>query len=94
MTSLIIGARTEEQLADNLAAAELKLVEELERLDKVSAPPLHLPLWHQAKTAAAALPRRPRPCSGATCSRASAASTRVRGGRRALLADPRGEFPF
>jgi aryl-alcohol dehydrogenase-like predicted oxidoreductase len=53
VSSLVIGARTEEQLADNLAAAELELSEqERRRLDEVSAPPLIYPHWHQAKTAA------------------------------------------
>jgi aryl-alcohol dehydrogenase-like predicted oxidoreductase len=52
VTSLVIGARTSEQLADNLAAADLVLTaQERERLDKVSAPPLLYPYWHQAKTA-------------------------------------------
>jgi aryl-alcohol dehydrogenase-like predicted oxidoreductase len=52
VTSLVIGARTGEQLADNLAAADLVLTaEERARLDKVSAPPLIYPYWHQAKTA-------------------------------------------
>ncbi len=52
VTSLVIGARTAEQLADNLAAAELKLSDEQRaRLDEVSAPPLLYPYWHQAKTA-------------------------------------------
>jgi aryl-alcohol dehydrogenase-like predicted oxidoreductase len=52
VTSIVIGARTEEQLADNLAAAELRLSEEeRRRLDEVSAPPLIYPYWHQAKTA-------------------------------------------
>jgi aryl-alcohol dehydrogenase-like predicted oxidoreductase len=52
VTSLIVGARTEEQLADNLAAAELALTaDERKRLDAVSAPPLLYPYWHQAKTA-------------------------------------------
>lgn len=51
VTSLIIGARTEEQLADNLAAAQLSLGEdEIARLDDVSAEPLRYPYWHQAKT--------------------------------------------
>jgi aryl-alcohol dehydrogenase-like predicted oxidoreductase len=51
--SLIIGARTDEQLADNLAAAELTLsADERARLDEVSAPPLLYPYWHQANTAA------------------------------------------
>ena len=53
VASVVVGARTEEQLADNLAAAELELTtEERERLDAVSAPPLLYPFWHQAKTAA------------------------------------------
>ncbi len=52
VTSLVIGARTTGQLADNLAAADLVLTaDERERLDKVSAPPLIYPYWHQAKTA-------------------------------------------
>ncbi|MGD0687213.1 MAG: aldo/keto reductase [Streptosporangiaceae bacterium] len=52
VTSLVIGAKTGEQLADNLAAAELVLTaEERGRLDKVSEPPLIYPYWHQAKTA-------------------------------------------
>jgi aryl-alcohol dehydrogenase-like predicted oxidoreductase len=53
VASLIVGARAEEQLADNLAAADLRLGEdERARLDAVSAPPLLYPYWHQAKTAA------------------------------------------
>ncbi|MGA8479872.1 MAG: aldo/keto reductase [Chthoniobacterales bacterium] len=52
VTSLVIGARTEEQLADNLAAASVRLApEERARLDKASAPVLLYPYWHQAKTA-------------------------------------------
>ena len=52
ITSLVIGARTGEQLGDNLAAAELTLTaEQRARLDEVSAPPLLYPYWHQAKTA-------------------------------------------
>jgi aryl-alcohol dehydrogenase-like predicted oxidoreductase len=52
VTSLIVGARTEEQLADNLASAELTLsADEISRLDDVSAEPLRYPYWHQAKTA-------------------------------------------
>lgn len=52
VTTVIIGARTDEQLADNLKAANLQLsAEERERLDKVSAQPLRYPFWHQAKTA-------------------------------------------
>jgi aryl-alcohol dehydrogenase-like predicted oxidoreductase len=53
VTSVIVGARTEEQLADNLAADGLTLSEdERERLEAVSRPPLLYPYWHQAKTAA------------------------------------------
>ena len=53
VSSLVIGARTEEQLADNLAAADLELsAEERARLDELSAPPLIYPHWHQAKTSA------------------------------------------
>jgi aryl-alcohol dehydrogenase-like predicted oxidoreductase len=52
VTSLVIGAKTAEQLADNLSAAELALTaEERDRLDKASEPPLIYPYWHQAKTA-------------------------------------------
>jgi aryl-alcohol dehydrogenase-like predicted oxidoreductase len=52
VTSLVIGARTEEQLADNLAAASVRLApEERARLNKASAPVLLYPYWHQAKTA-------------------------------------------
>jgi aryl-alcohol dehydrogenase-like predicted oxidoreductase len=53
VTSVIVGARNEEQLTDNLAAAELALTdEEVGRLDAVSAQPLLYPYWHQAKTSA------------------------------------------
>jgi aryl-alcohol dehydrogenase-like predicted oxidoreductase len=52
VTSLVIGARTAEQLTDNLAAAALQLTDaERDQLDKASAPPLIYPYWHQAKTA-------------------------------------------
>jgi aryl-alcohol dehydrogenase-like predicted oxidoreductase len=52
VTSVVIGARTSEQLADNLAAADLSLTqEERAKLDEVSRPPLLYPYWHQAKTA-------------------------------------------
>jgi aryl-alcohol dehydrogenase-like predicted oxidoreductase len=53
VATVVIGARTEEQLADNLAAADLALSEdERARLDRASAAPLPYPHWHQAKTAA------------------------------------------
>lgn len=52
VTSLIIGARDDEQLADNLGAASLVLSDdERTALDKVSAPELVYPYWHQANTA-------------------------------------------
>src|ERR1039457_315693 len=52
VTSLVIGARTDEQLADNLAAASLTLsADQRAQLDQVSAPLLICPYWHQAKTA-------------------------------------------
>jgi aryl-alcohol dehydrogenase-like predicted oxidoreductase len=52
VTSLVIGARTTEQLADNLAATSLHLTEaERAELDQASAPPLIYPYWHQANTA-------------------------------------------
>jgi aryl-alcohol dehydrogenase-like predicted oxidoreductase len=52
IVSLVIGARNETQLLDNLGAAELRLNDdEQSRLDKVSAPPLLYPYWHQLATA-------------------------------------------
>lgn len=53
ITGVVIGARTDEQLVDNLRAAEVRLTDaEQARLSTVSAPPLLYPYWHQAKTAA------------------------------------------
>jgi aryl-alcohol dehydrogenase-like predicted oxidoreductase len=52
VSTVVIGARTDEQLADNLKAAELALSDaERDRLEEVSRPPLPYPLWHQVKTA-------------------------------------------
>jgi aryl-alcohol dehydrogenase-like predicted oxidoreductase len=52
ISSVIIGARSDEQLADNLGAAELELhVDEHARLEQVSRPPLPYPFWHQLRTA-------------------------------------------
>lgn len=49
VTSVIVGARTSDQLRDNLAAAELELSEaEIAQLDDVSGEPLRYPYWHQA----------------------------------------------
>jgi aryl-alcohol dehydrogenase-like predicted oxidoreductase len=51
VTSVIVGARTPEQLRDNLAAADLVLTEdEITALDDVSGEPLRYPFWHQAAT--------------------------------------------
>jgi aryl-alcohol dehydrogenase-like predicted oxidoreductase len=48
--TVIIGARNERQLADNLAAATWSLTaDEVARLDTVSALPLPYPYWHQQK---------------------------------------------
>jgi aryl-alcohol dehydrogenase-like predicted oxidoreductase len=53
VSTVIVGARTDEQLADNLAAADLELsAEEHAQLEQVSRPPLPYPFWHQAATAA------------------------------------------
>jgi len=52
VTSLIVGARTDEQLADNLKAADVVLsADERRMLDDVSKQVLPYPHWHQAKTA-------------------------------------------
>lgn len=52
VTTLVIGARTEEQLATNLAAADFTLADEdFQLLDDVSRPPLIYPYWHQARNA-------------------------------------------
>lgn len=46
VTSVIIGAKNDEQLTDNLAAPEIELsVDELARLDKVSVLPPEYPGW-------------------------------------------------
>lgn len=52
ITSLVIGARNEQQLKQNLPCVALKLTqEERDKLDTVSAPTLLYPYWHQASTA-------------------------------------------
>ena len=56
ISTVIIGARNEVQLADNLAAAALVLsAEERARLDAVSAAPVLYPYWHQLLTASSRL---------------------------------------
>jgi aryl-alcohol dehydrogenase-like predicted oxidoreductase len=46
--SVIIGARTEKQLRDNLAAASFALTrDQVAKLDEASAPQVAYPYWHQ-----------------------------------------------
>jgi aryl-alcohol dehydrogenase-like predicted oxidoreductase len=50
--TVIIGARNEQQLRDNIAAASWALTDaEVENLDNVSALPPPYPYWHQQKFA-------------------------------------------
>jgi len=52
VASVVIGARTEAQLKDNLAAAAVTLTdEERKSLDTVSLPALLYPYWHQRDVA-------------------------------------------
>ena len=52
ISSVLVGARTDEQFADNLRAIDLNLTaEQRARLDEVSRPRLLYPYWHQAKAA-------------------------------------------
>jgi aryl-alcohol dehydrogenase-like predicted oxidoreductase len=52
VSSVIIGARNEHQLCDNLAAARWTMTdEEVQRLDRVSAVALPYPHWHQLQFA-------------------------------------------
>jgi hypothetical protein len=60
VASVILGARTVEQLEDNLAAATWRLTsEEVARLDQVSALPEPYPSWHQHKFGLERNPRVP-----------------------------------
>ncbi|MBB5159538.1 aldo/keto reductase [Saccharopolyspora phatthalungensis] len=53
VASVLIGARTQAQLRDNLGAAEVVLAEdEFAALDTISTPDLIYPHWHQATLAA------------------------------------------
>ncbi len=48
VATLIIGARTEAQLRDNLKTVEFRLApEQVKRLDRASSRPLIYPYWHQ-----------------------------------------------
>jgi aryl-alcohol dehydrogenase-like predicted oxidoreductase len=58
--TVVIGARNEDQLRDNLAAATWRLTaEEVTRLDEVSALPEPYPYWHQHKFGIERNPRIP-----------------------------------
>ena len=58
--TVIVGARDESQLKDNLAAATWRLsAEDVARLDEVSALPEPYPMWHQHKFAVERNPRLP-----------------------------------
>lgn len=58
--TVIIGARDEAQLRDNLAAAGWRLsAEEMAQLDEVSALPEPYPMWHQHKFGIERNPRLP-----------------------------------
>jgi aryl-alcohol dehydrogenase-like predicted oxidoreductase len=51
VATVVIGARNEKQLRDNLGAAEFKLsTEQVARLDGASARPPIYPYWHQQRT--------------------------------------------
>ena len=57
VTSVIVGARKIEQLADNIAASDLTLTEQdLAELDEVSRPPVSYPNWIQAAFGPARIP--------------------------------------
>lgn len=52
VSSVVIGARKDAQLVDNLGAVDVRLgAEEIELLDQISAPELIYPHWHQSMTA-------------------------------------------
>lgn len=58
VSNVIMGARNEEQLRENLAAAEIRLTpEQIAKLDAASARPAPYPAWHQMQFKA----RNPRP---------------------------------
>ena len=50
IATVVVGARDEAQLRDNLGAVEFKLsAEQIKRLDQVSARPAAYPYWHQQR---------------------------------------------
>jgi aryl-alcohol dehydrogenase-like predicted oxidoreductase len=59
ISTIVLGARNEEQFRQNLGALEVKLsAEQVVRLDKASERPLAYPYWHQRRTS---LDRNPPP---------------------------------
>lgn len=59
IATVVIGARNEAQLRENLGAADFKLTgEQVKRLDEASKQPLVYPYWHQRRTS---LDRNPPP---------------------------------
>ena len=60
VSTVLVGARNEQQLRDNLAATQWKLTaEEMARLDGVSATPAPYPNWHHRRFAAERNPMLP-----------------------------------
>lgn len=60
VSTVILGARDDAQLSDNLAAATWRLeADEVKRLDEVSAMPEPYPYWHQHKFGLERNPRLP-----------------------------------
>ncbi len=58
VTSIIIGAKTTDQLKDNLGAVELRLTdEEVAALDEVSALPAEYPGWMTAMQGGSRVPK-------------------------------------
>lgn len=52
VSSLVVGGRNEQQFINNFRALEVKLdQDDLDRLDRVSQPPLIYPYWHQGQFA-------------------------------------------
>ena len=57
ISSVIVGARTEEQLKQNLGAFGWSLTkEQIAALDKASAVPVAYPYWHQRQAAPDRIP--------------------------------------
>jgi aryl-alcohol dehydrogenase-like predicted oxidoreductase len=51
ISTVVVGARNEAQLKENLGAVDFKLTpEQIKRLDEVSVRPLAYPYWHQRRT--------------------------------------------